>query len=125
MKKLIFIFSFIALTSLTTYAQQVCISQEAAQKAVENAKLIPVLEEKIQIQDQALAEKDKSIKEIQDVARKNQDDLEARLKATEIELARLSGQLTAKEAEATRNLALIDVLLKSTKKKCLPFSVCF
>lgn len=42
-----------------------------------------------------------------------------------IEFAEKSGELTALKQNAVSDRAIIDLLLKNTKKKCLPLSICF
>ena len=42
-----------------------------------------------------------------------------------IEFARVSGENTALKQNAVSDRAIIELLLKSTKKKCFPLSVCF
>jgi hypothetical protein len=42
-----------------------------------------------------------------------------------IEFARVSGENTALKQNAVSDRAIIDLLLKNTRKKCQPLSVCF
>lgn len=124
MKTLILILIFVS----TAFSQvpncptgYVCLTQEAAQKARDlaiEAQKVPVLEE-------ALKEKDKTIKDIQDTAQKNEADLKAAINKTNAELAEKTGQLIAKEAEIVRLSAWFDIAMKNSRKKCMPFSVCF
>lgn len=124
MKYLLIAITFLFLSPLAVFSQapecpagKVCISQEAANKAAENARELEATKEKVKTLEGALVKKDESIREAQETARKNEADLREQLHKTEVELALKTGQLISKEAEAVRNLALIDLLLKQTKKK--------
>lgn len=48
----------------------------------------------------------------------------AELQNLRIELAKMTGDKTGAEQMVVRLTAIIDVLLKGQKKKCMPFSVC-
>lgn len=102
---------------------KVCISQAAANKAAENARVIPTLESKIATLEDALKQKDTSITELKDANRQNVADLTERLHKTEVELATKTGQLIATEANQTRQLAIIELLTKKVGKRCSPLSI--
>ncbi len=51
--------------------------------------------------------------------------MRSELNKMRIEFAAASGELTAVKQNAVSDRAIIDLLLKSVKKKCMPFSVCF
>jgi flagellar motility protein MotE (MotC chaperone) len=95
----------------------VCISQEAANKARENALELQATKEKAVVLETALTEKDKSIAELRETARKNEADLKERLHKTEVELATKTGQLIGAEAERTRLIAITEFLLKHGRVK--------
>lgn len=95
----------------------VCISQAAANKAAENARELAAQKEKAAVLENALREKDKSIEELKQTNASNVGDLKEALRKTEIELARLSGQLTARESEVVRQSAIITALLPMVRKK--------
>lgn len=101
-----------------------CITQAAGNQAAQLAREAPLKDEKIKVLTDALTEKDKIIADNKAVAAKNEADLKEALTRTQTELAMKTGQLIGSEASNVRNLALIDVLLKSTKKQCKPFSIC-
>lgn len=105
-------------------AGTLCISQAAGNVAAENKRELDATKQKVIVLESALADKDKLIAEIKAVGVKNQADLTAALHKTEVELATKTGQLIGAEAANVRSLAIIDVLLKGQKKKCMPFSVC-
>lgn len=48
----------------------------------------------------------------------------AELQNLRIELAKIMGDKTGAEQMVVRLTAIVDVLLKGQKKKCMPFSVC-
>lgn len=106
-------------------AGAVCISQTAANAAAQNARELDATKNKVNVLTEALTEKDKIIADVRVNASKNEADLKAALTNTQTELAIKTGQLIGAEASNVRNLAIIDLLLKQTRKKCLPFSVCF
>lgn len=97
---------------------KVCISQAAANKCAENARVVPALEAKIAELEAGLLLKDKSIAETREAARKNEADLKERLGKTEGELATKTGQLIGSEAMVTRLTAIIDFMLKNGRQKC-------
>lgn len=98
---------------------KVCISQAAANVCAANSRENVALKEKIAVLESALTEKDKSIAELQDANRKNVADLTKALHETEVKLATATGQLIGTEAEKTRLLAIIDILLKNSRKKSI------
>lgn len=88
-------------------ADKVCITRDAALKALADADTVVQQSKEIAVKDQAIA------------------DLKKLLEDLRIEFARVSGELTATKQNAVSDRAIIDLLLKSQKKKCLPLSVCF
>jgi hypothetical protein len=95
----------------------VCLSQEAANKAAENARLIPALEGKIAALEDGMKQKDVSIAELRATNLQNVADLTARMHRTEVSLAEKTGTLIACEAASVRNMAIIDGLLKKRQVK--------
>ncbi len=95
----------------------VCLSQEAANRAAENARIRPQLEEKNRVLEAALVEERKNTKQAQDVGVKNADDLKDVVKRTEIEFARTGGQLIECQGERTRLIGMTEVLVKNTRPK--------
>ena len=88
-------------------ADKVCLSRAAAQKALVDADTVKAQAAEIAVLKQAL--------------------LDEKLVAVKlkIEFAEKSGELTALKQNAVSDRAIIDLLLKNTKKKCLPLSICF
>jgi len=105
-------------------AGTLCITQAAGNAAAENKRELDATKEKVTVLTEALTEKDKIIESVKSNASKNEADLKAALTNTQTELAVKTGQLIGAEASNVRNLAIIDLLLKQTRKKCLPFSIC-
>lgn len=138
MKKLIHLTAFLTLflaVSLSVRSQSpcdglqmpagtLCITQQAGNAAAQLAREAPLKDEKIKVLETSLTDKDKIIADIKAVAAKNESDLRASLHKTEVELATKTGQLIGEQASNVRNLAVIDVLLKNSKKQCKPFSIC-
>jgi len=84
----------------------VVISREAALKAVADADKVTALEAEGKAKDAAIA------------------GLKDELHKMTIEFAAKSGENTALKQNAVSDRAIITELLKYTKKRCLPFSVC-
>ena len=101
-----------------------CVTQAAGNRAAELAHENPALQAKIVVLENALLEKDKSIKELKDTGRINVDELKKTIHTAEVKLATAAGQIIELEADKVRWTAVIDVLVKGQKKKCMPFSVC-
>lgn len=87
-------------------ATLVCISPEAARKALQDS-------DTVKAQSAELAAKDIAI-----------SDFRAEITTLKIELAKMSGDKTGAEQMIVRLTAIVDILLKSTKKKCMPLSIC-
>lgn len=87
-------------------ADKVCISREAAIKAVETSKERDALKEQLKSEQQAV------------------EDMRKELNEMRVKFAAASGELSGLKQNAVQDRAIIEVLLKSQKKKCLPFSVC-
>lgn len=84
-----------------------CLPRAVALKALEDADVRKALEaEKVQL-NQAI------------------EDIRKELNNMRIEFARVSGENTALKQNAVSDRAIIDLLLKNTRKKCLPLSICF
>ncbi len=86
---------------------KVCISPEAARKALEDSDARKALETEKAVLLQAIEDHKKIAGDLK------------------IELAKITGQLTGEQQSNVQSRAIIELLLKHTKKKCLPFSVCF
>lgn len=84
----------------------VCLSREAALKALADADRVKALEAEIKVKDTAF------------------DALRDELNKIRIEFARVSGEATGLRTAAARDTAIIELLLKQTRKKCLPFTIC-
>lgn len=84
----------------------VCISKEAAIKAVETSELAKAQAVQITELKQAITDKDKLIGDIK------------------IQLASVMGENSALKQNAVSDRAIIEILLKNTRKKCLPLTIC-
>jgi len=113
MKRILLLIGVVLFLSVGAYSQtqcpenMVCISPAAARKALVDADTVKAQAEQIKALEQA-------VKDAQDNTHK-----------MAIEFAKVSGELTATKQNAISDRAIIDLLLKSAKKKCMPFSVCF
>lgn len=88
-------------------ADKVCISRQAALKAVADADKVIALETESKAKDQAIA------------------DIRDALNKMRIEFAEKAGENTALRQNDVSNRAIIDLLLKNTKKRCILSPFCF
>lgn len=88
-------------------ADKVCVSRAVAEKALVDAETVKAQGAQIEALKKALDDE-------KDVANK-----------LKIEFAEKSGELTALKQNAVSDRAIIDLLLKQVRKKCMPLSVCF
>lgn len=112
MKNLIRTFAVIAFLFCVTPAQDadkpICISRQAAETCATNAVKVTALEAQIVTLEQALKDKDSIINDLK------------------VEVALKTGQIISNEQTLAQNRAIIEVLLKNTRKKCMPFVLlCF
>lgn len=80
-------------------ADKVCISREAAQKALENADRVVALEAEIKVKDKAI------------------EDLKTLLADMRVEFARCSGETTILKQRAVSDAAMIELLSKLVRPK--------
>lgn len=115
MKKLIFLTIYLTLLltiSLSVRGQEacptdkVCISPAAARQALVDSDTVAAQKIELEAKEKAIA------------------DMRDELNKMRIEFARTSGELTATKQNAVSDRAIIELLLKSAKKKCFPFSLC-
>lgn len=85
----------------------VCISRESAIIAVENAEKVKALEAEGKAKDIALKDKDDVINKLK------------------VEYAEAKGEISALKQNAVSDRAIIDILIKGQRKKCMPLSICF
>lgn len=95
----------------------ICLSQEAANKARDNALELKAVKDKVVVLEQALKLKDQSIEELTATMRRNDADLKEALKKTEIELGLKTGQLIARESEVVRQSQIIQAMIPMLRKK--------
>lgn len=110
MKKTLILAILIAFAAIAGAAQttecpvdKVCISREAAVKALQDDDKVKAQTAEISVKDQAIAELKKEIARMQ------------------IELAKSTGELTGSQAMNARQHAIIDLLLKSVRPKKVGF----
>lgn len=130
-KRLLAVIIFIFVLSVVSQAQCpvmpsgfVCLSQQAANVAAENARELAATKDKVAIVEAGMIEKDKILADTKAEDLKSINDLKAALTKTQTNLGTATGQLIGAEAMNVRLTAIVDVLLKNTRAKCLPFSVC-
>ena len=80
-------------------ADKVCLSRDAALKALADADKVTAYEAEIKVKDQAI------------------DDLKELLNKMRIEFAAISGEATALRQNAVSDRAIIDILLKNVRPK--------
>lgn len=100
-----------------TEPPKVCISQNAANIARDNALELEATKNKILVLEQALKDKDKTIAEIQETGRKNEADLKDVLSKTENALSTATGQLIQSQAEIVRQTAIITTMIPMLRAK--------
>lgn len=92
--------------SVTCPDGMVCVSRDAAVKALADADTVEAQKKEIAVKDQAIA------------------DLKKLLDDMRINFAAISGENTALKQNAVSDRAIIELLLKNTRKKCLPLTIC-
>ncbi len=98
---------------------KLCISQEAGNRAAELARENPLLLAKIAVLEQALKDKDKNYAELQAAKNANEADLKKAVHDTEVKLATATGQIIQLEADRVRWSAVVDVLVKNSRKRSI------
>lgn len=113
MKKLLFI---LFLFAGTAYSQSECantpekcvlITREAAVTALQNADKVKALESENLTLTEAL------------------NGLKAELNKMRVEYAEKAGENTALKQNSVSDRAIIEILLKGQRKKCMPLTICF
>jgi hypothetical protein len=102
MKKLILLIAITILGSCGyahAQTETVCISREAAVKALENADTVKAQADELKAKDQAI------------------DDLKKIIVDLKVSLAQMSGEKTQLEADRVRWSAILDLLIKSARAK--------
>lgn len=84
---------------------KVCISPEAARQALEDSDTVKAQKAEIATLRQAI------------------EDFRKELNNMRIEFARVSGEATALKQNAVSDRAIIDILVKNSRKRCAPFSI--
>jgi hypothetical protein len=102
----------------------VCISQEAANRAAENARTVAAQDEAIKTLKDQLVAKDGIIADNKAVAAKNQADLTAALLKTTGDLGIATGQLIEAKGNVVQLRADNALLIDKIRKRCSPFSIC-
>jgi Mg2+ and Co2+ transporter CorA len=117
---------FAILSPLAAFSQSVecppsliCLTQAEANAAAQNARELIATREKITVLESALKSKDDTIREIQETAKKNENDLREAIRRTESELSRTNGMLTAREAEVVRQSAIISAMIPMLRRKSI------
>ena len=104
MKKLILLIAITFLGSCNyAYSQTetVCISREAAIKSLENADTVKAQADELKAKDQAI------------------DDLKKIITDLKVSLAQMSGEKTQLEADRARWTAILDILIRNSRKKSI------
>lgn len=112
MKNVLLAVTIVFVLTLAAHAQTecpsglVCITPAAARKALVDADTVKAMQAEKVENDKAMG------------------DLRELLGKMRVQFAEVSGELTALKQSAVQDRAVIEILLKNTKKRCLPFSVC-
>lgn len=112
MKKIVLLICLVAGFALSATAQDcpspqgcVLITREAALKALQDSDTVKAQKAEIVVKDQAIV------------------DLKKLLDDVRIEFARVSGENTALKQNAVSDRAIIEILVKNSRKRCAPFSI--
>lgn len=112
MKKIILLTVFVLGLAISASAQDcpspqgcVLVTREAALKALADSDRVVALEAEIKVKDQALVDQ-----------KKITDDMR-------IEFARVSGENTALKQNAVSDRAIMEILVKNSRKRCAPLSI--
>ncbi len=120
--KLLLTTALLTILASVSHAQEppkVCISQNAANVCAANSRELTAIREKVLILEQSLKDKDTSIEELKTLNRTNVADITNALHETEIRLATATGQIIQLEADRVRWTAVVDVLIKNSRKKSI------
>lgn len=109
--------------NLQSAEPKICISQTAANKCAENAKLIDAYEAKIKALEESVKARDESIKEIQAARDKSISDLTDRLHKTELSLATKTGEVIACQANDVSNRAIITAMIPMLRQKVVGIKI--
>jgi uncharacterized coiled-coil protein SlyX len=109
--------------NLQSAEPKVCISQEAANKCAENARLIPALNEKIAALEAKIKAQDTTIEELKEANRKNVADLTDRLHKTELSLATKTGEVSMCQANDVSNRAIITAMIPMLRQKVVGIKI--
>jgi len=114
MKHLCLVITFFLFAVVSINAQEcphpsgcVTVSRDVALKALADSDTVKAQANELAVKDTAI------------------EDMRKELNQMRIQFAEKAGENTALKQSAVRTDAIIDLLLKNTKKKCLPFSICF
>lgn len=115
---------FAALFAVSAYSQTcpagfICLTQAEANAAAQNARELAATKEKVTVLESAAAEKDRNYQELKAAKEKNEADLKEALHKTEVALATKTGEVIQLEADRVRWNAVIDVLVKNSRKKSI------
>lgn len=133
MIRILFILGFVLVLTIAAAAQcpavmpagTLCITQAAGNQAASNTRELAAQKDKVAALTAESKAKDLSIDELKETNKKNVADLTKENTKLLVENAEKTGENIRLEAENTRLLTLVDVLMKYTRKKCMPLSVCF
>lgn len=110
MKKCLFLIIVLIAGCATAMSQtqecpsgMVCISPEAARKALQDSDTVEAQKVELKAKDQAI------------------EDLRKELNAMRVEFARVSGEKSQLEQDRVRWTAIIDILIKNSRKKSIGF----
>lgn len=101
----------------------VCLTQEAAQRAVENARLRPLLEQQIEELTKSRDAARQDAESVRSTAMKNEADLRKALIDTTVDYARASGELIQSKAEVVNLRTQVEFMLKNGRNKCGGFTL--
>lgn len=111
------IFILLVLVYGASAQDQVCISQEAANRCAELARTDKAKDEKIAALEAKIKAQDATIVELRELNRQNTSDLTNRLHQTELALATKTGEVIACRENDVANRAIITAMIPMLRKK--------
>jgi septal ring factor EnvC (AmiA/AmiB activator) len=102
---------------------QICISQEAANKCAELARTDKAKDEKIAALEAKIKAHETTIAELKEANARNVADLKDRLHTTELALAEKTGRIIACEANDVSNRAIITAMIPMLRQKVVGIKI--
>ena len=129
-RRYVYVVTILLLAALWSFAQEAKPTPTPATAQNNPCANVPMPGETVCITRQDLIrflqtdDENTALKAENDAVKKAAEDLKKEIYRLQTELAKTTGELTAQQQMVVRLSAVLDLALKNTRKKCLPFSVC-